>query len=108
MVKTTGYEIKKFFDDKVFWPEDIYYYEVEWIINGTSSGDFDPVDLKDDDQVKFKGGIIYNEGKYCEDFEKFFKLWRKKQTKSSFVVECDVYMKDQVIDAIRAAGGNVI
>jgi len=40
--------------------------------------------------------------------ESWFRAWRKKQTTTSFVVECEIIDKAEVIAAIIAAGGKVV
>lgn len=112
--KTTGAEIKRFYADPDFWPEDggDTWHEEELItIDGT------PIDtekgiaeIPDAAVVTVSGGIVYSpkwDGNE-PSFETYFKRWKKKQSTVSIIVECDVAKRDAVVAAIRAAGGKVM
>lgn len=107
--KTTGAEFKRFYDDKQFWPDnsDTYHeYEVV-LVNGEDHGDKGYENIPDDAIVILIHGIVFNAQHGSEEpsFETYFKRWRKLQTTTSIVVECDISKRDAVVAAIQAAGG---
>lgn len=53
------------------------------------------------------GGIVFGIEGREPSLESWFKAWRKKQTTTSFVVECKIVDEAEVIAAIIAAGGKV-
>ena len=113
--KTTGAEIKRFYADPGYWPEDDgnTYHEDEYIeVNGAPLGDNDSInEIPDDAAVKIDGGIVFSDQwghEKAPSFETYFKRWKKEQNTASIVVECDKSKLDALIEAIKAAGGKVI
>jgi len=105
-VKTTGAEFKRFYADSEFWPEGAWHEEEEILADGEETDILD--DIPGNAVVSITGGIVFGiEGKE-PSLESWFRAWRKKQTTTSFVVECEIVDKDEVIAAIIAAGGNVV
>jgi len=111
--KTTGAELKRFYADPEFWPEDngdTWHDDEVITVDGT------PMDhekgiagIPDTSVVAVSGGIVYSpewDGNE-PSFEAYFKRWKKKQSTVSLIVECDVTKRDAVVAAIRAAGGKV-
>lgn len=105
-VKTTGADFKRFYADSEFWPEGAWHEEDEILADGEETDILD--DIPCNAVVSITGGIVFGiEGKE-PSLESWFRAWRKKQTTTSFVVECEVVNKAEVIAAIIAAGGNVV
>lgn len=113
-VKTTGVEIKRFYSDKVFWPDDngdTYHDSEEIFVDGTSLHIEKSIfDIPDSAVVRIRGGIVFGPMWDSNEpsFEAYFKQWKKRQTTVTLVVECDVATKDAVVAAIKAAGGRVL
>lgn len=113
--KTTGAELKRFYTDAAYWPEDNgnTYHEEEYVeVNGIPLGDDASItDIADDAVVKIEGGIVFSdrwEHDRAPSFETYFKRWKKEQNTASIVVECDKAKLDAVMEAIKAAGGKVV
>lgn len=110
--KTTGAEFKRFYDDKQFWPDDAdtYHEEEVVMVNGKDHGDNGYENIPDDAVVTLSHGIVFNaqQGSDEPSFETYFKRWRKLQSTTSLIVECDIANRDVVVAAIRSAGGRVI
>ena len=105
-VKTTGAEFKRFYNDSEFWPEGVWHEEEEILADGEETDILD--EISGNAVVSITGGIVFGiEGKE-PSLESWFRAWRKKQTTASFVVECEVVDKAEVIAAIIAAGGKVV
>lgn len=112
--KTTGAEIKRFYADPEFWPDDdgSTYHDDELItVDGQSMDrEADIQEIPDAAVVSVSGGVVFSpkfDGNE-PSFETYFKRWRKKQSTVSIIVECDFDKRDTVIAAIKAAGGKVI
>lgn len=117
-VKTIGAEFKRFYADPKFWPEppnshsDNVWHEDEIVsIDGEPcEEDIDYASIADTAAVTIEGGIVHGPAIGGEEpsFEAYFKRWRKLQTTSVMVVECDVAKLDAVKAAVRSAGGRVV
>jgi len=112
--KTTGAEIKRFYCDPEFWPEDggdTYHDDEEVSVNGKPMDRDQGIEsIPDAAVVTVSGGVVFSK-KWDGDepsFETYFKRWKKKQNTVSVIVECDLAKRDAVIAAIKAAGGKVI
>ena len=104
-VKTTGAEFKRFYNDSAFWPKGASHEEEEILADGEEADILN--EIPDSAVVSITGGIVFGiEGKE-PSLESWFRAWRKKQTTTSFVVECEIVDKAEVIAAIIAAGGKV-
>ena len=111
-VKTTGAELKRFYNDTEFWPEEAdYYHEDEVIVvNGVEPKDFETVNIEDlagNDQVTLSGGCVYN-APGEPSFETYFKRWRKKQATATLIVEAPKERAEEIAELIRNAGAKVI
>lgn len=109
--KTTGAELKRFYADKEFWPDEAdYYHEDEWlVVNGVEPKDFETVnidDLADTDEIKLSGGQVCN-APGEPSFETYFKRWRKKQSIATLFVEVPKDRAEEFAALIRNAGGKV-
>ena len=112
--KTTGAELKKFYNDHTYWPNDDgdTWHEEEIItINGEEQEDeVDFNTIRDDAVIKIEGGVIHSpkwEEGNNPSFEGYFRMWRKQQNVTFFLVECDLSKLDEVKAAIKSAGGRL-
>lgn len=111
--KTTGAEIKRFYNDPDYWPEDegnTYHDDESITVDGVPMDNEKGIaGIPDASVVTVSGGVVFGP-KWNGDepsFETYFKRWKKAQTSVSFVVECDIAKHDAVVAAIKAAGGKV-
>ena len=105
-VKTTGAEFKRFYFDDAYWPDGTWHEDDEILADGEEPGILD--EITGNAVVSITGGIVFGiEGKKAS-LESWFRAWRKKQTTTSFVVECEIVDKAEVIAAIIAARGTVV
>ena len=113
-VKTTGIEIKRFYSDKDFWPDDngdTYHDSEEIFVDGTSLAIEKSIfDIPDSAVVRIRGGIVFRPMWDSNEpsFEAYFTRWKKMQTTTTIVIECDVTAKAAVIAAIKASGGKAV
>ena len=105
-VKTTGAEFKRFYADSEFWPEGAWHEEEEILADGERPYILD--EIPDNAVVSITGGIVFGIEGREPSLESWFRAWRKKQTTTSFVIECEIVDKAEVIAAIIAAGGKVV
>ena len=109
-VKTTGAEFKRFYNDKEFWPEGTWHEDELITVDGDDQeGGFDVDALRDESEVRIEDGVVFGPqfDQNEPSFEAYFKRWKKKQTTTVFVVECDIAKADAVKAAVKAAGGRV-
>lgn len=112
--KTTGAEIKRFYRDPEFWPEDggdTYHDDEVVTVDGTPMNEDQGIEgIPDAAVVTISGGIVFSKkwdgGE--PSFETYFRRWKKKQSTVSFIVECDASKRDAVVAAVKAAGGKVL
>lgn len=114
-MKAPGIEFKAFYNDPKYWPEksDTYHEDVVFTLNGDPMPeDFDPGKVADSDMVGFEGGIIMNSPLYKEGegptIETYFRRWKREQTKTRIVIECDISKVAEIEKAVRAAGGKIL
>lgn len=113
-VKTTGIEIKRFYRDKDFWPDDngeTYHDSEEIFVDGTSLAIEKSIfDIPDSAVVSIRGGVVFGPMWDSNEptFEAYFKRWKKMQTTVTLLIECDVTAADVVAAAIKTAGGRVL
>lgn len=123
-VKCTGAEFLRFYNDKAWWfsPEDktasddderTWWDDAELVINGKQieeySFDFDK-DLKATDQVTVRGGVVFGKvvGSSEPSVETYLRRWMKAQKTTTLVVDCPNDKLDAIVEAIKAAGGEVL
>lgn len=113
--KTTGAELKRFYQDATFWPQDhgnTWHDDETITVGGAVLSRADDIGtISDSAVVTIEGGIVFGPQWKNDDepsFEGYFKRWRKLQKTKSFVVECDESKLDAVLAAIKAAGGKVV
>lgn len=108
MIRTTGAEYKRFYNDDEAWPADTWYEDESMEVNGENWDDREVVEIPDDAIVKLSGGIVLGHPGGTEPtLETHFRRWKKLQTTATFVVECDLAKVENVKAAIKAAGGKV-
>lgn len=108
--KTSGKELKAFYADDSFWKEGVWHEDEEILVNGQSVEDLEIGGLKDTDEISITGGYVFGpdwERSNGPTFESFFRRWKKRQTTTTFVVQCDLSQADAIKAAIRAAGGRI-
>lgn len=106
--KTTGSEIKKFYSDPAFWPDNAWHEDELLLVDGAElSPDSDISSIPDAALVTVEGGIVLGLPGDEPSFETHFRRWRKAQNTVSLLVECDKGSLDAVRAAIRAAGGRL-
>lgn len=113
MTKTTGYEFKKFINDDDYWhktSENTYYDDPEITVNGDVYEEYlnDIDTINDTDTVRIHSGVVVFDDAKTVSLESFFRKWRKYQSVSSFVVECDNFKKEKIIASIKAWGGKTV
>lgn len=123
MVKTTGREFKRFYNDPDFWlPEGETWHDDTCIrVNGVVLTDEDPGAVPDDCVLELECGWVYgvpprlmaqvnHAAASSSDMAMvdYFNIWLKRQTTVSLVVECSRSQVDAIIAAVTAAGGTVI
>lgn len=102
--KTTGLEFKRFYAEP--WHDGQYHEDVELTINGKLYDEWP--DINDTDIMTISGGIICNDNDgSCVSFESFFKKWRKQQQNRILIVEVPVDNLDNLVAAIKSAGGKI-
>lgn len=112
--KTSGAEIKAFYRDDAYWPDDkdgnVWHDDLLLEVNGTESDDVNIDELQSSDQVKIVDGYILSHGVYKVDcsFESYFKKWRKEQNTAFISAKVPKDKLDAVKAAIKAAGGTVL
>lgn len=108
-VNTTGEELKRFFEDKKYWPDGAWFEDDEVLIDGVHDDDIDYMTVSDNAVVKIKyGTVMFNDDKDCVSLVGYFKKWRKEQSTTSFVVVCDRANEAAVRAAITSSGGRAL
>ena len=108
-VKTTGAEFKLFYDDDAWWAFGMLHEDEKITINGLPCDDnVDFLTIPDDAVVTVSGGVmLFMPNDEDVTFEKYFKRWRKKQSKVSIVIECDKDAVEAIKAAVKAVGGRI-
>lgn len=113
-VRTNGAEIKAFYSDKAFWPEDgegrnlVWQDELTLITNGFEDLNPSISNLKDTDQVKITYGDVFTgENTFLATVEDYFKRWKKTQTHTPVLVSVPNEHLEAVKAAVVAAGGEL-
>lgn len=116
--KTTGAELKAFYNDDSYWQkdsgpvdDDIWHEDLVLKVNGVvQPSEFSiSVDLKDEDQVIIVDGLIMSRQPEFKNrsFETFFKAWKKQQSIVYLAVTVPIEKMEAVRAAILAAGGTI-
>lgn len=107
MVKTTGAEWNKFYNDPQIWGKEQWHDEVIITVDGVEVEDYEA--LPDTAKVTIKGGYVVLSGdfptEHSPSMETYFRNWKKAQTSIFIVVECPRENYEAVTTAIKSAGG---
>ncbi len=107
MIKTSGVEFKTFYRDDSAWPQDAWHEDDTLIVNG-DEWDKGYEQVPDNATVNLIGGVVYGLPNGSEvSMETHFRNWRKRQTTFRIVVEYDISKHDEIVAAVKAAGGRV-
>lgn len=108
MIKTNGSEYKRFYDDETAWPDGAWHEDELLIVNGDKcEAGIDSI--PDNATVNLIGGVVYDlPNGSTVSMETHFRNWRKRQSMTTILVECDRAKLDDVKAAIKAAGGKVL
>jgi hypothetical protein len=106
--KTNGAEFNAFFQDDTYWPTGYYVDDLDISVNGEAAGERDvSSDIQPTDAVTIRGGDVWSDkGRLDMSFEQFFRKWKKLQDNRVLLVSCPAAKVDDVVSAIRAAGGH--
>lgn len=109
MIKTSGAEFKRFYSDDTVWPEGAWHEDETLLVDG-DEWDEDYGQIPDNAKVTLSGGTISFDLTEAPDvsMETHFRNWRKRQTTTTILVECDMAKIDEIKAAVKAAGGRVI
>lgn len=112
MIKTTGAEFKRFYNDDGFWPQDDgnTYHEDETVTVDGAEWEPDYNELPADAKVTLEGGMMFGPQWNRHDgpsMEGYFKKWRKQQSTTFLTVEVPKDKLEAVKAAIKASGGKV-
>ncbi|MBQ0917053.1 hypothetical protein KBW71_01230 [Hydrogenophaga aromaticivorans] len=123
MIKCTGAEFLGFYNDKEWWfseqdgnlkpgEEHTYWEEASILVNGepTDEYEFDyGRDIKPTDSISVSGGVVLGKvvGTAGPTVEAYLRRWLKAKSTTSFVVECDKALTDQLQELITKAGGKI-
>lgn len=112
--KTTGAELKRFYKDDTFWPDDngdTWHEDVKITVDGKELAESEYInDISDMSLVTIDGGIVFSkkwDEDKCPSFEAYFKRWKKQQDSVFILVEVPKSKLDAMTVALRAAGGKI-
>jgi hypothetical protein len=100
-MKTTGLELKRFYNDEAFWPEGAWIDEWHIEVGGTEVDPDDIETIPDEAKASFQG-IVFLEAHSNNwiTLDTFFHRWKKQQTHTIALVELP---KDQLEDLKQLA-----
>lgn len=108
MIKTTGIEFKRFYNDKTIWLDGMCHEDEVLLVDGAYPGELPYESIPDDAVVTIQdGGVFGLSDEKDTSFENFFRLWQKRGELRTLVVECPVDQLEAVKAAVHAAGGVV-
>lgn len=107
MINTIGAEFKRFYDDETAWPDGAWHEDELLLVNGDEWAQ-GITEIPNDAIVNLSGGAVFGLPSNAEpSMELHFKNWRRRQTTTTILVECDLTNVDDVKAAVKAAGGKV-
>ena len=110
--KTTGFEWKRFYDDKAAWPIGSYHEEEIITVNGLEVDEysFDPIKVRDSDKITVSGGTWFKDQDChgADTLEGHFKKWRKSQNTEVLSVEVPKDKAHELRKLITKAGGKIV
>ncbi|UBB18312.1 hypothetical protein [Comamonas odontotermitis] len=112
--KTTGAELKRFYNDPSFWLDGVWHEDV-LILSKDGSQEDEISEIPDALAVSIAGGVVFYSGpgrapwpgEDGTSFEAYFRRWRKTQNTAYGTLECPKDKLDAVLAAIKEAGGKV-
>lgn len=110
--KTTGADLKRFWNDKASWPEGMYWDDGAILVNGSDSDNIDLSTVDNEAEISIHDGIVLHESdtdwnKTAPTLEAHFLNWQKKQTTRILLVEVPIERLEAVKTAMTAAGGQI-
>lgn len=103
----SGKELKAFYADPTFWPDDSYQDDTEFLFNGKVCTELP--ELKDSDVIQIRAGMfVYENDKKYILLQTAFNQWKKKQTMTHLVIELDVSKEAEVRKALLSMGVKII
>jgi hypothetical protein len=115
-INTTCEELRRFFDDKAFWPDDngeTYCDDMYLLVRNEKTWEevIDIDAVEDCAAVKIDGGYVcgpqFNHG-MGPSLESYFKKWKKKRSTETFVVSCNKEDFTAIHEAIKSLGGKIV
>jgi urease accessory protein UreH len=111
MIKTTGKELKNYFDDKQAWPDGAWHEDECITVDGANANDndMDLTQVADDAKITIEGGIVLSDDQTTDGptMESHFRAWRKRQTTATLIVTVDKAQEAALRELIKQAGGKV-
>lgn len=108
MIKTNGAEFKRFYNDESAWPETSWHEEETLIVNGDEWTQ-EILDIPDNATVTILDGVVFGLSTDTNpSMELHFKRWKKRQTTTTILVECDQAKLYDIKVAVKSAGGKVL
>jgi hypothetical protein len=121
-VKCSGADFLQFYNDPDWWfseekntasvEEQTYWEDAQIMINGVDAPeyefDFDK-DIKPTDKISVTGGVVFGkvQGRKEPSMEGYLKQWLLSQKQTTITVICPKDKLDEIIAAIKAAGGTI-
>lgn len=111
-MKASGLEFKQFYNDDKYWSKGVWHEEEIVTINGKEvNDDFTFDDVKDEDEISIKEGMVYlNETIDIDNgisFDSYFRKWKKEQNTVILLVNVQLQDLEKVKEAIKNAGGKI-
>lgn len=107
MIKTTGAEFKKFYDDSTFWSQGAWHDSEEVYVDDVLYGD-DYSEINDYARVKIVGGSVFvsdEPGSMICSFETYFKRWKKSQENKMIVISVPNDRVEEVLLFLKTIKG---
>lgn len=110
MIKTTGAEWNKFYNDPKIWGDGAWHEDETMVIDDIPIDDDTNLEkLPDSSIIKLSGGVVFHPAKEDgQSLESLFKKWRKSQSVSVFLVEVASTDTDKIKEIIKKEGGKKV
>lgn len=106
-MKITAHEWLAFVEDDSFWGND-YIDDVYAVVNGEEIADDSIKNMATNTKITIEGSVCSSTGDYVRSLDAQIKLWRKKQTTTTLVVEVKKENLEALKSAIVSVGGKII
>ena len=110
MIKTTGAEFLRFYNDETIWPEGAWHDDETILVNGQEVDHYAEDTIEADAQISIEHGVVFKDERgevELGSFEGYFKKWRKAQNTVFLTVEAPKEKLNAIKAAIRTAGGRI-